>query len=832
MTEEINLSNAAHLRGFYDTEKMRNNADVRDAANESESISDDESAGCYGQDLIELLREDRKRKHVDISDDNDTADDNDDETAGAGATTHISLAVIQSQLERADNERLGKLAMGDVFSYKSALQTLSAALQDAEPSKSAADVRRQASAQIDAIIDERRAAERDELCERVTKRSYRQACQFVEESMRKAASLDTDETIAVKARKKIDALIEPERRKLLLACPLTATLLGTLEEETRRQKAVPNEELSRVFKRWVGVDSGGALRELDAEIRRSHPKLSAREVADKAQAELRKIQRNCRLIWQMHVADNQMSDMLERDASPEALAIMRRYRHTLAKLESRTDAELALRESDIAVEDKSREMYEQQRRDYAEDARRTLGGGGAASTSLMRIDDARQPTDVVAVREETESGSVVNRNHYGEPIESGVHAMAHFLTAYTTNKSRSEATHRGELMEQLDRDIALSLTQHVQMLSVMPEDADFTPLGEKSTGNAIEDLRRLLRSSGVKQKFSHKTLLAYQRHFRANYKETSVDIDRALVVKYHQFDKQRVTKVMSEMLVPEDQCEASMAYGVAPEDNAILRAVMAAAMSDHFRRTQRQAADETNLAARRAKAERESARREEAAGQPAKRRRKEKHGNIVIKSLADSPLDKVAEPSLVVKMEKCSRAYLQSYMRQPLGDEHGERECALGNRCICLVTAANYPEMVKTHRKGSGFICMEFLLPSEKRAWDVHEQLPKWRKLCIICTRAVVTSRLQESIKNGVEPELPLHDHSVFIDVPGEYDSRVCLNPTVGQGKMTGIVAPFVGYNAADYTYGEVETESRTVLGLLESNRLDFRLRSGQDPRI
>ena len=69
-------------------------------------------------------------------------------------------------------------------------------------------------------------------------------------------------------------------------------------------------------------------------------------------------------------------------------------------------------------------------------------------------------------------------------------------------------------------------------------------------------------------------------------------------------------------------------------------------------------------------------------------------------------------------------------MLSPPNKTVGERECICGDACLCMFMAnIRYgPENDK------GFICKEFLLPEQKRAFLKGEGLPKQRK-CLVCTR-------------------------------------------------------------------------------------------------
>lgn len=70
------------------------------------------------------------------------------------------------------------------------------------------------------------------------------------------------------------------------------------------------------------------------------------------------------------------------------------------------------------------------------------------------------------------------------------------------------------------------------------------------------------------------------------------------------------------------------------------------------------------------------------------------------------------------------------YLRPP-NKRIGERECACGNRCLCVFMAK--------FRHGAdtplAFVCTEFLLPEEQLKFSAGDGLPAQRKKCLVCLR-------------------------------------------------------------------------------------------------
>ena len=76
------------------------------------------------------------------------------------------------------------------------------------------------------------------------------------------------------------------------------------------------------------------------------------------------------------------------------------------------------------------------------------------------------------------------------------------------------------------------------------------------------------------------------------------------------------------------------------------------------------------------------------------------------------------------------KSHDDQYLRPP-DARIGERPCACGDQCWCLGMA--------TFRHGAdskfGFICTEFLLPTERATFLEGKGLPSRRKKCLVCTR-------------------------------------------------------------------------------------------------
>ncbi len=75
-------------------------------------------------------------------------------------------------------------------------------------------------------------------------------------------------------------------------------------------------------------------------------------------------------------------------------------------------------------------------------------------------------------------------------------------------------------------------------------------------------------------------------------------------------------------------------------------------------------------------------------------------------------------------------SYDSSYLR-PANVRIGERECACGDKCICLFMA----KLRHGDDTPLAFVGTEFLLPAEREKFLAGNGLPPRRKKCLICTR-------------------------------------------------------------------------------------------------
>lgn len=91
-----------------------------------------------------------------------------------------------------------------------------------------------------------------------------------------------------------------------------------------------------------------------------------------------------------------------------------------------------------------------------------------------------------------------------------------------------------------------------------------------------------------------------------------------------------------------------------------------------------------------------------------------------------------------------SRAYEESYMRQPMRED--ERPCVMGVNCECNFVG---------NKVGDGFTAVEFPLPSEathdgSAAESGCSQQQQHQRMCVLCHRRLVQSLFYDIIYSGV----------------------------------------------------------------------------------
>lgn len=215
---------------------------------------------------------------------------------------------------------------------------------------------------------------------------------------------------------------------------------------------------------------------------------------------------------------------------------------------------------------------------------------------------------------------------------------------------------------------------------------------------------------------------------------------------------------------------------------------------------------------------------------PKKKRRRKSEKKKDIARTDHEVVAEVAGDDLVLRhLEPCSKAYCADFFREPRGEEFGERECRRDADCIFMLLAARYPDSAVEATNAEGFVCREFLRPSELDGWVSTGKLPASRRLCLGCERLLTTFYYYLHQTRGESPVELIQTHYNLIDEPGEYDAARCLYPNPDAGKWTGIARPFVEFTANTFVPVRFELVSETtkrkwlLLGAREE-MTDFRL--------
>lgn len=170
-----------------------------------------------------------------------------------------------------------------------------------------------------------------------------------------------------------------------------------------------------------------------------------------------------------------------------------------------------------------------------------------------------------------------------------------------------------------------------------------------------------------------------------------------------------------------------------------------------------------------------------------------------------------------MNLETITRNYAADYMREPLGEKYGERPCANELMCICVQMASSLRGESESDRTKGGFVCREFLLPSQVDSIHLHghRALPAKRQFCYLCHLYQTSHqylRRRES-QTGGERFVILQKFKTIFDKPGEYSSNVYNLAAVQNHRSFGIVAPFPLFSSNNYAYAvcRVTTHDKQV---------------------
>ncbi len=161
-------------------------------------------------------------------------------------------------------------------------------------------------------------------------------------------------------------------------------------------------------------------------------------------------------------------------------------------------------------------------------------------------------------------------------------------------------------------------------------------------------------------------------------------------------------------------------------------------------------------------------------------------------------------PSSSVIPEKAGVSYCASFLRE--AKFQNERPCKKEENCVAKKMSLRHPDTVEDTLGNRGWICREFLLPSQQKELDSKNVLPRYRQSCLLCNRLLCTYIFKKNDRDDTEPLEIIQDHCNIVgnaDNDG-YPLETCLGPIANKnqkigGKFTGITQPIRRFCAVDY---------------------------------
>jgi len=670
------------------------------------------------------------------------------------------------------------------------------------------------------------------------------------------------------------------------------------------------------FKRWLGVHAGEHMAELERAVRQERPTLGDAEVRKAAEARLRAEERAKKSVHERYVADEKACRLLlrayfeQRDAA--ALDIYMAFQREHIALVCGADQRRRRRrvaEVERSVSTCERHLTQQrQTLDEVVDCMLKRHPTAAAlpidavRESLVASAPSEAPpssSDSALVRLSTVEGDV------SAAVPGAVRSAASFVAAYTADLTRSASQVQQRHCAGLASSLVSAINLTAALVSVAPDDALFfmgneagpaaadgedpPPPSAALDNHPISAMRRIIEHAVPDAPISEQALVRYMRQWSRTQSESPDDIDRALARVYREQEMDEIARAMRSHGIDGAELEASLAYGIDPEQSQMMRAVLDFVDNEQFREAHRNAVQHTKLRERYAAHDRKM--------EQVRRRAQQANGGVTVEDVddegagagagaqpfADYDIEQRANAhesfylDAARQLECCSRQYLARYMRAPAGPQFSERECVNGLKCICLTLSAPFPALGSNMggyatanvsgsgamgvghslerddgepfvagtqttpasivgRHQQGFVCREFLKPSQEAKLLATGALPEIQQACLLCNRRATTHLYhQYTQQHGAglprEPLDLLQDHCVAINERGEYDAAACLLTTFRERHFTGIVKPFVGYSAAHYRYSSTAECGQVLPCLVETTALDFRLASDSATR-
>jgi hypothetical protein len=413
-------------------------------------------------------------------------------------------------------------------------------------------------------------------------------------------------------------------------------------------------------------------------------------------------------------------------------------------------------------------------------------------------------------------------------------SAAEFVSAYSADMSQSAENTQRRHIASMTQSLASAINLTAALVEVAPKNAVFGDLDEDSApSHPVEAMQKILQKA---LPVEPERVSNYIKQWQRTQNESQEDTDRAIAAMHNVQERDVIVRDMVKRGLSEEEAQAAMSHSIDPANSPFMGVISQFISDQEFQEASKQVMSEI--------------------GQSSSAR---------MPSLAEKQMETAKH------IETVNRAYLAKYMREPLGEQYGERPCASSFNCVCMTMSSSFPmvgtniggfvardvagngstiigEMIdadmnakdsaaQQSRSRLGFVCREFLLPSQEAYFRKNHKLPKQHQLCILCNRRETTFQYMQVMgqRGPGEPLMPTHvfqDHAVIVDQEGEYDKSACLKTQFDKHQFTGIVLPFVGFSASHYSYATVVEHSQTLAAVVEKAALDFRHASASATRI
>jgi len=165
-------------------------------------------------------------------------------------------------------------------------------------------------------------------------------------------------------------------------------------------------------------------------------------------------------------------------------------------------------------------------------------------------------------------------------------------------------------------------------------------------------------------------------------------------------------------------------------------------------------------------------------------------------------------------LEGVDKKYCEDFLREGRAN-FGERNCRYGRECIFMRLCIKFPDTIgriteTASSSSDAFICREFLLPKDLKAYKDTGALPGAVKPCLGCNRLRTTYYVKLHEKNSEQPIEHLQDHyNITVKYHEQsngfsYNIANCIMPAYN-GTWNGISQPIIEFRANDYVYSHVE---------------------------